>query len=293
MTGTSYRQQSVPVDGGELRVGVWGDEGRLVVLIHGITSTHMAWALVGPDLGRDHWVIGVDLRGRGGSRDLPPPYGMARHAADIAAVVEAYGGGPAVLVGHSMGGWVATETARGYPLVVDRLVLVDGGAPLPVPGGLDMADGDEAIAEAIAKTLGPTYARLSMTFPSRESYRDMWRAHPSFGEWSEAIQSYVDYDLVGDEPQLRPSCRLEAALRDARDLYAFDGVSPAPLPVPAVFLRAERGMLNEETPFYLAGYAGGWLPGVVEHTVAGVNHYSITLGPAGAAAVTTAVRARA
>ena len=95
-----YRRQSVPVLGGEMCVGVWGDDGPLVVLVHGITSSHMAWALVGPELGRDHRVVGVDLRGRGGSRDLPPPYGMREHAADVAAVVEAYGGGPAVLVGH-------------------------------------------------------------------------------------------------------------------------------------------------------------------------------------------------
>ena len=285
-----YRRHSVPVRGGEMCVGVWGDDGPLVVLVHGITSSHMAWALVGPELGRDHRVVGVDLRGRGGSRDLPPPYGMGEHAADVAAVVEAYGGGPAVLVGHSMGGWVIAETTRAYPLVASRVVLVDGGAPLPVPPGLDPSGDDDQIAEAVLKAVGPAYARLSMTFPDRDAYRDMWRAHPSFGEWSAAIESYVDYDLVGSEPDLRPACRLDAALRDARDLYAFPEVTPAALPVPGVFLRAERGMLNEETPFFAAGYAAIWLPGVVERTVAGVNHYTITLGPVGAAAVVAAVR---
>jgi len=43
-----YRRHSVPVRGGEICVGVWGDDGPLVVLVHGITSSHMAWALVGP-----------------------------------------------------------------------------------------------------------------------------------------------------------------------------------------------------------------------------------------------------
>ncbi len=289
-TAVPYRIQEVPVRGGEMRVGVWGDDGPLVVLVHGITSSHMTWALVGPQLGRDHRVVGVDLRGRGGSRDLPPPYGQSAHAADVAAVVESYGGGPAVLVGHSMGGWVVAETARAYPLVASRLVLVDGGAPLPVPDGLDPAADESEMAGAILRTVGPAYARLSMTFPDRGAYHGMWRAHPSFTEWSVAIESYVDYDLIGTEPELRPACRLEAALRDARDLYAFPGIVPATLPVPAVFLRAERGLLNEEQAFYSAGYAQRWLPGVVERTVGGVNHYTITLGPAGAAAVAAAVR---
>jgi len=127
--GTTYRKQSVPVAGGEMTVGVWGDDGSLVVLVHGITASHMTWALVGPELSRDYRVVGVDLRGRGGSRELPPPYGIAAHAVDVAAVVEAYGGGPAILLGHSMGAWVAVETARQYPLLVERLVLVDVGIP--------------------------------------------------------------------------------------------------------------------------------------------------------------------
>ena len=115
---------------------MWGDEGPLVVLVHGITSSHLAFGLVGPALAADHRVVGVDLRGRGRSRELPPPYGMVAHAADVAAVIEAYGGGPAVVVGHSMGGFVAVELARGYPMLVERLVLVDGGAPLPFPAGV-------------------------------------------------------------------------------------------------------------------------------------------------------------
>ena len=299
--GVRYRQESVPVDGGDLAVGLWHPDGSgeadrsrlpLVVAAHGITSSHLAWGPVGPRLGVDHRFVAVDLRGRGASRQLPGPYGMAAHAADLAAVIEAYGGGPAIVVGHSMGAFVAVALARSHPRLVSRLVLVDGGAPLPVPPGVDQDADEQTIAEVVSATVGTAFARLGMTFPDRESYRQMWRAHPSLTEWSEAITAYVDYDLVGTAPRLHPACQLEAALRDARDLYAFAGVTPEPLPVPSVFLRAERGMLNEpDKPFYPAGYAGTWLPGTPEVLVAGVNHYTITLGPAGASAVERAVRA--
>jgi hypothetical protein len=51
-------------------------------------------------------------------------------------------------------------------------------------------------------------------------------------------------------------------------------------------------MLDEpDQPFYPAGYAEKWLPGVEERTVAGVNHYTATLAPAGSDAVAAAVRA--
>lgn len=288
-----YSRESVSVDGGKMTVGVWGEAGPLVVAVHGITSSHLAWKLIGEDLGRDHRFVAVDLRGRGGSRDLPGPYGMARHAADVAAVIDAYGGGPAVVAGHSMGGFVAVELARRHPRLVQRLVLVDGGAPLPLPPGVNAAD-DASVAAAIEQTVGTAYSRLSMTFPDRESYHAMWRAHPSFADWNDAMTAYVDYDLVGEEPELRPSCRIEAAVRDARDVYAFPGVEPAALPVPAVFLRAPRGMLDEpDKPLYPAGYPARWLPGVTETDVPDVNHYTITLSPRGAAAVVAAVRGMA
>ncbi|MFI6509176.1 alpha/beta hydrolase [Streptosporangium sp. NPDC050855] len=293
-----HRREDVPVRGGHLRVGVWGERGPLVVAAHGITSSHLAWTLIGPDLGRDHRFVAVDLRGRGGSRDLPAPYGMAAHAEDLARVIVHYGGGPAVLAGHSMGGFVVAEVARRHPGLVERLVLVDGGAPLPLPPGA----GD--VPEAIERTTGPVLARLRRTFASRAEYRDLWRAHPAFADWTEACAAYADYDLVevtdasppgrdaaGTGGRFVAACRIEAALADAPEVYALPGVRPRPLPVPVVFLRAARGMLDEPgAPLYSPGRAAEWLPGTAETTVEGVNHYTITLGPAGAAAVADAVR---
>ncbi|HEX5541463.1 MAG TPA: alpha/beta hydrolase [Micromonospora sp.] len=291
-TTTPYLRERLPVDGGDLAIGVWGESGPLVVAAHGITSSHLAWQLVGAELGADHRFVAVDLRGRGGSRDLPGPYGMARHAADLATVIAAYGDGvPVVVAGHSMGGFVAVELARRYPHLVERLVLVDGGAPLPVPPGVDAAADEATITEMIGQTVGTAFARLEMTFPDRVAYHDLWRAHPAFAEWTEVMRAYVDYDLVGEAPHLRAACRTEAAVQDAHDVYALPGVSPAPLPVLAVFLRAARGMLDEpDAPLYPAGYAADWLPGSTEATVAEVNHYTILLGSAGAAAVVAAIR---
>ena len=62
------------------------------------------------------------------------------------------------------------------------------------------------------------------------------------------------------------------------------------LPVPAVFLRAERGMFDQPEPMYAPGEATRWLPGIDERTIAGTNHYTIALSPAGAAEVAAAVR---
>ena len=104
--------------------------------------------------------------------------------------------GPVVLVGHSMGGFVAAALVRRSPDLVSGLVLVDGGLPFQPPRGID-------VDQVIDLTLGPALQRLQRTFPSRDAYHRFWRAHPAFREsWSEAVADYVDYDLVGSPPEL-------------------------------------------------------------------------------------------
>ncbi len=258
----------VPVAGGDLTVATWGDGGRPVLAIHGITASHLAWA----EVARLHQgrVIAPDLRGRGGSAGLPGPFGMAAHAEDCVAVLDALGVERATVVGHSMGGFVAATLAQRHPARVHNLILVDGGAPLP------------DVDVDLETQLGPAIQRLSMRFASAEEYRDFWRAHPAFADWSPAIESYVDYDLTGTPPNLRSRVNADAVRADFRDLHtkstAFDAV-----PAGTVFLRAERGLFDEPTPLY--PHPEEFADRVRVRTISGTNHYTILFGSDGAHAV--------
>src|SRR6478609_8022023 len=119
----------VPVAGGSLHVTAWERHGAPVLAVHGITSSGWVWPFLAADLDRP--LVAPDLRGRGRSNSLPGPYGLAAHAADCAAVVEAVSDQPVVVVGHSMGGFVATVLAARRPELVRGVVLVDGGLPFP------------------------------------------------------------------------------------------------------------------------------------------------------------------
>src|SRR5690606_41031167 len=80
------------VDG--LRIATFGAGPRVVVAVHGITASLMAWAAVGRRM-PDGWsLVAMDLRGRGHSTGLPGPYGMDRHAEDVLRVAEHVGAGP-------------------------------------------------------------------------------------------------------------------------------------------------------------------------------------------------------
>lgn len=285
------RLSSVPVDDGDLVVAEWGDPSAPAVLaLHGVTSSHLAFRALARDLPGVR-VVAPDLRGRGGSAGLPGPYGLRRHADDVARVVDALGLGPLPVVGHSMGAFVAVALADARPDAVSALVLVDGGFPLDLPAGT------EPTPAVIETLLGPSADRLRMTFPTGEAYREFWRVHPAFvGAWSDDVQRYVDYDLVGEPPELHPATSTAALLGDQPDLYGPDWYLDAlrRLRMPVTVLRAPRDLVDVEGGLYAPGRLDGFtelVPQLRVVEVPDVNHYTIVMTEPGAAQVADAVRA--
>src|SRR5262249_45246475 len=127
----------VPVAGGTLRVaraGAAPARARAVVLaLHGMTGTHMVYRTAARELAAqapEICLLAPDLRGRGSSANLPGPYGMVVHVADLIAVLDSAGADPAVVIGHSMGCSIAARFAADHPERAKAVVLLDGGLPL-------------------------------------------------------------------------------------------------------------------------------------------------------------------
>jgi len=288
-----YRTVDVAVEGGDLRVGVWepdaaGQTVASVLLIHGVTASHLSWQQVADRLPGLR-VIAPDLRGRGRSNGLTGRAGLAAHARDLAAVLDALEVDRTVVVGHSMGAFVGLVFADLHPDRVSRLVLVDGGLPLDVPTGL-------APEEIIQLVLGPTAERLAMRFASVGEYLDFWRAHPAFRrDWSPALEAYLAYDLVGEAPTLRPATSYATLEEDSIDQNAGTAIvdSLGRLRHPTLFLTAERGLLDQVPPLYDPARVPSLLathPGLRHEHLDDVNHYTIVLSERGADAVADAIR---
>lgn len=289
-----YTSFVVATEGGDLHVGRWGHGDKVVVAAHGITGNHMSWQAVARHLPADVSLVAPDLRGRGRSTDLPGPFGMRAHAADLLAVLDHLGLDHAVLTGHSMGAYVATTAATSDTQRWSSLVLIDGGVALPLPPGVH----PEAILKGV---LGPALARLEMTFESRSTYLDFWRAHPAFADagcWNEDAEAYFDHDLIGSPPELRSSASLEAVRFDGTELLVDDEVRRAcgQVTQPAVLLRASRGLLNQVPPLLpdevIEPLRSSW-PIQQEMLVDDTNHYTILLAPTGAAVVADHLEAAA
>jgi len=285
------RLLNVAVDGGDLRVLQWGTGKRVAVAVHGITASGMSWQAVARHMPSDWTLAAPDLRGRGHSGGLSGPYGLERHARDVVAVLRHFGGRP-VLAGHSMGAYIALLARDSHPQLVRRLVLVDGGLPLPVPEGADL----DALLDT---TLGPAIAGLGQTFPSTEAYLDFWRAHPALaGHWTPDVEAYVRYDLTGEPGQLRSRATEDAVRADGRDVLAEKPFADAlaRLTKPTPLLTAPAGMFGAPPPLIAPEAVAAWtgrVPALRPQVVPETNHYTIMFAKEGAAAVSQAIRSAA
>ncbi|MBC3839678.1 alpha/beta hydrolase [Streptacidiphilus sp. 4-A2] len=276
----------IPVADGELELHRWpaADPAAPVVLaLHGITANGLCWTRVARQLAGRVTLLAPDLRGRAGSAAIEGPFGIGAHAGDVAALLAALDLPQVVLTGHSMGAFVAALAAARYPGLFSRLLLIDGGVGFPAPTDL----GPD---ELITAVIGPAMTRLKLTFPDREAYRGFWQQHPAIaGSWSPAVDVYVQHDLVGAEPELRSSCRLDAVRVDGVDVFSAEVLAAVhELAMPSELLWAQRGLLGEEQGLYDPGrLAAAALEdtGLVTRMVPGTNHYTVLIGEHGAGVV--------
>ncbi|MEU2872167.1 alpha/beta hydrolase [Streptomyces olivoreticuli] len=102
--------------------------GQPLVLLHGGFLDHRMWDDQIPVLATRHRVIVPDARGHGRSANATEPF---RHTDDLAALLRHLGIGPAVLIGVSMGGSIAVDTALEHPELVSAVVVSGAGTSEP------------------------------------------------------------------------------------------------------------------------------------------------------------------
>lgn len=118
-------------DGVELAISDSRGEGAPVVFVHGFSNDRFVWEEIARGLPERFRPIAYDLRGHGDSGwSLDCRYHPLDHARDLAEIASALSLERAVLVGHSMGGNIATLFAARHPERVRALALVDAGPAL-------------------------------------------------------------------------------------------------------------------------------------------------------------------
>jgi lipase len=236
---------------GEVELAIWrsGSGPDSILCLHGITAQHRAFNALARHLEGSRSLFGVDLRGRGDSEKPGSGYGLEAHARDVVRVLDHLGLQSAVIVGHSMGGFVALETALSHPERVRALVLLDGGWPRFEVSSEEMSEEQEQEAAAIKEGLERAFSRLDMTFKSPEAYLDFWfpNQNLTLDDLPPDLADYYLYDLEEVEGGYQPKASRVAAEEDSPSV---SGSSPT----------AEE-MRNVECPVALVWAAEGFFPG--------------------------------
>lgn len=156
-------------------------EGAPIVLLHCYGCSLRWWDELAPLIGERHRVIRFDLIGFGGSEKPKSGYRIDEQARAVAEGLNRLGVEGAVLVGHSMGGDVATAIAEAASELVDRVAVIG------TPSTTEQAE-------------LPFLARLSYAPVLGEA---VWRLRPAAlieAGYESAFAPGFDYEAVFEDP---------------------------------------------------------------------------------------------
>ncbi len=220
---------------------VEGEEGIPLLLVHGFPFDHTMWRAQLSGLADHFRMIAPDLRGFGESDAPEGGYSMDRFADDLAGLLDVLGVEKVVLVGLSMGGYIAFAFQRRHPERLSGLVLVDTQATADTLEGREgrfaaiekvRRQGVESIVDGLLPKLFAPMTLLQKPIAVR-SLREMMARQPANGVIGalEAMAGRPDSTpglegitckslvVVGQEDALTPPAKAEAmasAIKAAR-----------------------------------------------------------------------------
>jgi pimeloyl-ACP methyl ester carboxylesterase len=240
--------------GGEIQVLESGPrQAPPIVLLHCFSCSIAWWQRLIPLLDRDHRVLAFDLRGFGGSEKPASGYSMEDQAAFVAEAMKRLGVRHATVVGHSLGGTVATALGEIPGHYVTRLVIVDQAPNESFSKGFGFT------AElSTAPVLGPTLWRVTPDFAIKQGLEVAFA--PGYDVPDRFIDefnrmTYTSYDSDDEESDYTGAASLDRRIeREGVPLLAIFG--------------AEDQIYESERA--LAAYAK--VPGAETALVAGAGH---------------------
>lgn len=237
-----------------------GPEGAPIVLLHCYACSLHWWDEFVPLINENHRVIRFDLIGFGGSQKPGSGYSIDDQARAVAEAMNQLGVEAAVLVGHSMGGLVATALAQNSSELVDRVGTIS------TPSSIS----DDAKLPFIARithvpVLGEALWRLTPSAAIEKGYESAFA--PGFdyeAAFEDPDQVLLDHDAMTftsyDEAHNAASDFTDEATVAAR-------LTEAAVPVMAVLGSEDQIVDNEPTA---AAYGG--VPGAEVQLIDGVGH---------------------
>ncbi|MGJ9411853.1 alpha/beta fold hydrolase [Aeromicrobium sp. CF4.19] len=235
--------RTVDVGGAAIAYRSWGPVGAPVtVLVHGGAAHAGWWDHVGPHLADQHRVLALDLSGHGrsGHRET---YTLEQWAGEVLAVARSEDSDAPVVVGHSMGGFVALTAAREHGASLAGVVAIDSPVRQMSP---------EARAWLDSHPDPPPHK----VHPTREAVLARFRTLPEDDATLEFVRRHIAEESIAAveggwswrfDPRIFLSTRMEPSALAAAQC-------------PVALLRGERGMATRDITATVARELGGGVP---------------------------------
>ena len=199
-----------------------GERLSTLLFLHGVGGSHAVWdRQLAYFSAHGHRAVAWDQPGYG-RVPLADPYDLDHIAAALRREIEALGTGPVVLVGHSMGGFIAQEGYARFPHLIKALVLCFTSAAFggtgtefarqfvaarigPLDEGKSMAD--------IAARLMPTM-RGTISLPGGIEHAERVMAAVPPATYRKAVQLLTTFDRRAQLPEIRVPTLLVAGSDD-------------------------------------------------------------------------------
>jgi pimeloyl-ACP methyl ester carboxylesterase len=214
----------------------WGKEGTPVICIHGLTANAFSFQAFADALAPTHCVFAYDLRGHGDSDKPEEDYNIPAHAQDLAEMIDELGVERPIILGHSFGAMIAVYFAAHYPDKLSKLVLLDGGAPIP-----------GQTLEELPEWLLASINRVGTATPSYRQYIEDLQAIPFLGShWNEYIELSLRNDIRPEhDGSIVAKAYREGIIEEGQHIHEIrlDQLW-ARITVPTLLLRAGQGLFS-------------------------------------------------
>jgi len=272
----------------DLALGRSGEGTSPLVCLHGITAQHRAFNTLARYLSSSLPLAAVDLRGRGDSDKPETGYGLDVHASDVVRVLDHLGLESAVLAGHSMGAFVALQTALRHLDRVQALVFLDGGWPRIERSPEDPTEEQKQEAREMREGLARAFSRLDMVFESPDDYLNFWfpGQNLTMDDLPPDLAGYYLYDLGKVEGGYQPKASRSAAEEDSPwvSSRAPTAEEMSAVQCPVALVRASEGFFPGSEPLISTTALAAMNDALdirSDTRLEGANHYSMLFGEHG------------
>ncbi len=186
----------------------WPGEEPPILAIHGSAGHAYGLTALGERLAPDARFVAVDLRGHGFSDKPPTGYGVEEHVEDVLQLIDAIGLERPILLGHSIGGAIATFATEAAGDRVGGLVLFDAVV------------GDRRFVESASFVVEAFGASLEQRFATFDEYHGRWLAEPEDSPWRRWLER-------SDRMELAPLPNGRLRRRSLREALAAEWASVA------------------------------------------------------------------